>query len=305
MTQEIELLTLTAADAQSRLSNGEITSVHLVELYLKQIEAHNHQGLHLNAFISIAPREKLLAIAQTLDDERRDGKLRGPLHGIPFIVKDVFITHPDTGMPTTAGAPAFASSKAKRTAPLLEHLADSGLILLGKTNLTEFCGIKHKGNTMGWSPAGGQTQNPYIFGGLQEPDDNQSNSSMTGSSSGTAAGVAAGFAPLGIGTECVGSIVFPATRGGLYALKARPNLIDGAGCFGYTDCLDGIGGMAKTAGDLNLFMSSLLKLPKAVDVSDPFAGLRVGFVDTWRLCEDWLEEPGPLRKTIVSQLIKQ
>ena len=91
---------------------------------------------------------------------------------------------------------------------------------------------------VGWSPAGGQTQSPYIFGGLEEDEKLIGHSSATGSSSGTAAGVAAGFAPLGIGTECVGSVITPANRAALYALKAGLDAIDTEGCFKYADCLD-------------------------------------------------------------------
>lgn len=165
---DLDLLTLTATDCRQLLQEHKTTSVQLVKAYLAQIHKHNHNGMKLNAMISLAPETQLLETAQRLDNERQAGQLRGPLHGIPFITKDVFLTHPDLGMPTTCGGLCFASAKAKRTAPMIQHLLDSGMILLGKANLTEFCGIKEQGNTPGWSPAGGQTQNPYIFGGLEK-----------------------------------------------------------------------------------------------------------------------------------------
>lgn len=283
MTPPFDVLTLTAVEAHDLLASGRTTSEELVTTYLAQIAAHNHQGMHLNALISIAPAEQVLATARTLDQERQRGRLRGPLHGVPFIVKDVFVTHPELGMPTTCGGPCFASAQATRTAPMLQHLLDAGLILLGKANLTEFCGMKEKGNTVGWSPAGGQAQNPYVRGGLEDDGKVIGHSSIGGSSAGTAGGVAAGFAPLGIGTECVGSVVTPANRGGLYALKIRPGFVIDAGGFKYTTMLDAIGGMAKSAADLVPFVAALMARPELFDVSAGWTGLRVGFLDpkTW------------------------
>lgn len=148
MEPTVDVLTLTASVARQLLDNKIITSVQLVKAYLTQIEAHNHNGMNLNAFISVAPEQDLLERAHVLDQERQRG-LRSELHGIPFIAKDVFVTHPDLGMSTTAGNPCFATAMAKRTAPMIQHLLDAGMILLGKTNLTEFCGLKEPMNTTG------------------------------------------------------------------------------------------------------------------------------------------------------------
>ena len=303
MSQSLDILTLTASEAQNLLAFGKTTSVELVKAYLTQIEKHNHNGLHLNALISVAPAERVLEIARKLDQEREQGQLRGPLHGLPFIVKDVFVTHPDLGMPTTAGGPCFASAKAKRTAPVLQHLMDSGLILLAKANLTEFCGMKEKGNTPGWSPAGGQTQSPYVYGGLEEGEKLVGQSTIAGSSSGTCSGVAAGFAPLGIGTECVGSVVTPANRGGLYSVKIRPGKVNDDGGFKYTDCLDCIGGVAKSVADLNPFVAALMEQSKPFDVVGGFDGLRIGFLDpkVWRLPDEICGFPGTTREQMVGR----
>lgn len=294
----LDLLTLTATEAQELLTSNKLTSVELVTAYLDQIAKHNHAGLHINALISVAPRNQCLEAAKTLDDERRAGKLRSALHGIPFIVKDVFLTHPDLGMPTTAGGLCFRTAKAKRTAPLLQHLIDNqGMILLGKANLTEFCGLKMQPLQPGWSPAGGQTQNPYVFGGLNEAEAGKMlpQSGPGGSSSGSGAGVAAGFAPLSIGTECVGSVVTPSNRCGLYALKAANGEVDDSGGFAYTDCIDAVGIMAKSARDLVPFAAAVMKNPPAVDLEAGARGLRVGWLDSkeWRLTDetaDWNED---------------
>ena len=145
----IDALTLTVSEARKLLENNTITSEQLVKAYLTQIKAHNHNGMNLNALISVAPEQDLLERARALDHERQSGLLRSELHGIPFIAKDVFVTHPALGMPTTAGNPCFATATAKRTAPMIQHLLDAGMILLGKSNLTEFCGLKEPMNTTG------------------------------------------------------------------------------------------------------------------------------------------------------------
>ncbi|KAH8805331.1 amidase signature domain-containing protein [Xylogone sp. PMI_703] len=305
MRPAIDVLTLTASEAIKVLEN-DITSEQLVNAYLTQIKAHNHNGMNLNALISVAPEQDLLERARALDQERRSGLLRSELHGVPFIAKDVFVTHPSLGMPTTVGNPCFATATARRTAPMIQHLLNAGMILLGKSNLTEFCGLKEPMNTPGWSPAGGQTQSPYIFGGLEEDEKLIGHSSATGSSSGTAAGVAAGFAPLGIGTECVGSVITPANRAALYALKAGLNAIDTEGCFKYTDCLDCIGGMAKSVHDLNLLVSAMMQRPGVFDVSGGLSGLRIAFLDPkiWNISEKLCSWPNDTRDQMETEYWK-
>ena len=298
---KLDLLTLTATEAQELLQAGQTTSVELVNLHLSHVERHNHRGLHLNALISIAPRDKLVKTARKIDSERQAGKVRGPLHGIPFVFKDVFLTK-GLGLPTTAGAPCFATAKSKRTAPLIQHLIDSGMIVLGTANLTEFCGMKYEGITPGWSPMGGQTQSPYIFGGLEEDEKLIGHSSIGGSSAGSASAVAAGFAPLSIGTECCGSLITPANRGGLYGLKCGLGEVDVEGAFHYTDCIDFIGGMGKSVEDLNLFTAALMKKPEPFDVRGGFKGLRIGFLDVkaWRLPDEVSNWPTDTREQMVS-----
>ncbi len=299
----LDLLQLTAYEAQRLLQDGKTTSVELVEAYLDQIERHNHNGLRLHALISVGPRETLLKGARQLDTERKASKLRGPLHGIPIVVKDVFTTR-GYGIPTTGGAPCFAEAKAKRTAPLVEHLTASGLILIGTANLTEFCGLKDDRITPGWSPMGGQTQSPYIFGGLETDEKIIGHSAIGGSSAGSAAAVAAGFSPLSVGTECCGSLITPANRGALYALKCGLDEVDVEGCFHFSDCIDFIGGMAKSSDDLAMLTAALMKRQTPVDITGGLEGLRVGFCDVkeWRLSDAMSNWPGDTREQMVSSL---
>ncbi|EMC99362.1 hypothetical protein BAUCODRAFT_137551 [Baudoinia panamericana UAMH 10762] len=301
----IDVLTLTATEAQRMLKNNETTSVSMVEAYLEQINKHNTAGLQLRALIAVTPKQIVLDTARHLDQERRDGNTRGPLHGIPFIVKDVFLTDATLGLPTTAGAPCFANAKAKRTSPLIQCLLDQGMILLGKANLTEFCGLKIKdGLTPGWSAMGGQTQSPYIFGGLEEGEALIGHSSAGGSSSGSASGVAAGFAPLSIGTECVGSLITPANRAALYALKCGLGAVDGRTMFKYTDCIDCIGGMAKSTADLSTFIAAMMHRSEPFNTTGGFGGLRVAFtnVKEWRLPEGYCRWPGDTREQMLRPL---
>ena len=277
---QFDLLRLTATEAARLLDAGRTTSVELVKAYLAQINAHNHSGLKLNALISVAPADLLVTTARKLDKERSSGSRRSSLHGIPFVCKDVFVTHPSLGLPTTAGAPCFQSAVAGRTSPVIEHLLGMGMILIGKANITEFCGLKTPDHTPGWSPMGGQTQSPYIFGGLEEGEKVIGHSSPGGSSSGSASAVAAGFVPLSIGTEVCNSIVTPASRAGLYALKCSNDAVNGDGCFGFSKHLDCIGGMTKSVEDLAVLTSALMQPESPFDLgSRRCDGFRVAFTE--------------------------
>lgn len=207
-------------------------------------------------------------------------------------------------MPSTAGEPAFLTAKAKRTAPLIEHLTTThGMILLGKANLTDFCGMKMPGLTPGWSPVGGQTQNPYVYGGLVKDGKVLGHSSPGGSSAGSAVGVAAGFAPLSIGTEAVGSVITPANRAGLYALKCSVGSVDGRGGFRYTDVYDCVGGMAKSVEDLKRFVAAMMGREETFEVGEGFGELRVAFTDpeAWLLPEGFCEYSEEVRREMVSR----
>ncbi|TPX14159.1 uncharacterized protein E0L32_000553 [Thyridium curvatum] len=217
--QALDLLTATAGDLRNLLEVGEYTSVQLVEQYLKQIARHNHQGMKLNAMISTRATDAALAEAHEMDVERLKSGARSRLHGIPIIVKDLICT-PSFGMGTTSGSLALQGLNASIDAPIATMLKNAGCVLIRKSNLSEWGNSKGSGVTSGWSAIGGQTQSPYVEGGVDHKDKWMGHSTPGGSSSGSAVGTAAGFAPLGIGTEADGSIVQPAIRAALYAIKA-------------------------------------------------------------------------------------
>lgn len=297
MANSLDLLTLTATEASRLLTNGTYTSVDLVQAYLDHISQHDHAGLHLNAFISIAPTDLLTARAQKLDAERASGHVRSVLHGIPIILKDTYLTSTlETGLPTTAGSPCFRSATSKHNSPIVEKLLDAGMIILGKANMTEFCGLKYSGMTPGWSPVGGQTQSPYVFGGLVDGETLLGHSSPGGSSSGSAVGLAAGFAPLSLGTEAVGSVITPANRAALYALRCGDGTVDSKGNFMFAECMDYVGCMGKSAEDVALLASAVMRREEKVDLGAHSAveGVKVGFLDpeTWLLPEEVCPYPG-------------
>lgn len=150
MLDQHSLLALTATEVQEQLQRGAVTSVELVEAYLEQIARHNHAGLHLNALISVAPRDKIIAAATRLDAERQAGRMRSTLHGIPIVLKDCILTSTQTlGLPTTLGCPCFESATCLHNSPLVDRLLDAGLLIIGKANMTELCGLKMRPNTPG------------------------------------------------------------------------------------------------------------------------------------------------------------
>lgn len=282
----VELLSLDAATLQTKLESGAITSAELVEQYLAQIEKHDKQGLSVNALIAITPRQLLLTKAAELDKERSEGKVRSKLHGIPILVKDAFITAPETGLPTTIGSFAFDDAKPARSARVIEKLESMGVILLGKTNMNELIGLKGFAPANGWSAVGGQTRSAYIAFAKSDGDMGQSN--PCGSSTGSAVSVSAGFAPLAIGTETVGSVVQPGNRAGLFAMKptVKSTLLDGV--WPGTPNFDAIGGLTKSVLDLAVITASLLTPERAESLpangfetylTKSFNGLRIGFLD--------------------------
>ncbi|KAF7547640.1 hypothetical protein G7Z17_g7591 [Cylindrodendrum hubeiense] len=262
-----DVLTTNAVDLQQWLEDGKTTSIQIVQAYFAQIDLHE---LELNALISPAPRERVLAIAAALDQERQQDKLRSPFHGIPIILKDSFVTASDLGMSTTAGSLAFIGSKASKNGAITQRLIDAGLIILGKANMTEFAGMKMTMMMPGWSAHGGQTLSPYV-GKMEENEKLLGHSAPGGSSTGSAVAVASGFSPLAMATETIGSIVTPSTRAGLYSLKPTIGVQDTTGLYTMTDFFDSPGPMAKSAADVS------------------WEGLSVGFLDpkVWNMAEDF------------------
>ena len=212
---------------------GTVTSHDLVEKYLARIRAYDKAGPELNAMLTL--NDHALADADALDAERRAGRVRGPLHGIPIVVKDNYAT---AGMPTTAGSAALAGFQTERDAFMLRKLKDAGAVIIGKTNLHELAyGI----TTI--SSAGGQTRNPY------DPTRNPG-----GSSGGTAAAVAASFAAAGMGTDTCGSIRNPASENSLWGLRGTIGLSSRDGIVPLAHSQDIGGPLARTVGDLILML---------------------------------------------------
>jgi amidase len=157
-------LNTTAAELRSLYFKGKLTSVDALTAYLEQIDKHNEK---LKAVIAHPPRDSLFERAKLLDDERQLGKLRGPLHGIPILIKDCIDT-PGLGVGTTSGCYSLVGAKARQDAEVVRRLLDAGVIVIGKANLSEGGGWKGTGLPCGWSALGGQTLSPYVQGGLVE-----------------------------------------------------------------------------------------------------------------------------------------
>lgn len=296
---EFDTLNTTASELQSFLDARLITSVEIVHAYLTQIEQHNRRGRQLRALISVAPKHQLLAIAQYLDNERMDGKIRSPLHGIPIVVKDNIMTDIRLGMDTTVGSYAFVGARPEKNATIVDRLIRKGMIIIGKSNMTEFCGLKTPLMPPGWSAVGGQCQSPYVSRHISKNKLKWELSAPGGSSTGSAVSVAAGFCPLGIGTDTIGSLITPASRASLYALKPTPGEIPTDGIFCLSKTFDSPGGMAKSATDLVNLMNMLMapsdhefgSVPQGHNfkIRKDWDGMKIGFTDAsiWKM---WLEQ---------------
>ncbi|KAH6971403.1 amidase signature domain-containing protein [Ilyonectria sp. MPI-CAGE-AT-0026] len=290
-------LTTNAVNLQQWLEEDKITSTQIVQAYFAQIDFHESA---LNALISAAPREGVLAIAAALDQERQQGKLRSPFHGIPIVLKDSFVTASDLGMTTTAGSLAFVGSKASKNGAITQRLIDAGLIILGKANMTELAGMKMTMMMPGWSAHGGQTLSPYV-GKLEENEKLLGHSAPGGSSTGSAVAVAAGFSPLAMATETIGSIVTPSTRAGLYALKPTVGIQDTTGLYIMTEFFDSPGPMAKSAADVCVVAEILLDRTFARPRLRSWEGLSVGFLDprVWNMAADFCTQfPGTAEQMV-------
>lgn len=256
-TPQIEEATL--ADLQSGLTTGRFTSVALVEQYLARIAAIDKK---IHAVIELNP--DATAIAAALDRERKQKGPRGPLHGLPILIKDNIDTADK--MQTTAGSLALAGSPAPKDAALVTRLRDAGAILLGKTNLSEWANYRSSHSTSGWSGRGGQTRNPYVL------DRNPS-----GSSSGSGAAVAASLCAAAVGTETDGSVVSPSSMCGIVGIKPTIGLIPGQGIVPVSHRQDTAGPMARTVADAALLLGALAgaSYGRALDPSG-MRGARIG-----------------------------
>ena len=243
-----ELDEQTIADLQQRMAAGQDSARSLVEKYLARIEALDRQGPALHALIELNP--EAAAIADRLDAERRAGKVRGPLHGIPIVVKDNIDTA--DRMTTTAGSLALEGWRPPADAFLVARLRDAGAIVLGKANLSEWANFRSTRSTSGWSARGGLCRNPYAL------DRNTS-----GSSSGTAVAVAANLAAAGVGTETDGSIVSPSNHGCLVGVKPTLGLVSRSGIIPIAHSQDTAGPMTRTVRDAALVLTAMAGMDAA------------------------------------------
>lgn len=255
--QQDELLSKSVAELGAMMRSGTVTSHDLTQRYLTRIAQMDKAGVALNAVIELNP--DALAIADRRDAERKAGNVRGPLHGIPVLVKDN-IGSADK-MRTTAGSLALANSTPAKDAFIIERLRAAGAVLLGKTNLSEWANYRSTHSTSGWSGRGGLTRNPYVL-----------NRNTSGSSSGTGAAIAATFATAGIGTETDGSIVSPSSICGLVGIKPTVGLWSRSGIIPISASQDTAGPMTRSVADAAALLGPLT----GVDPRDPSTNVSRG-----------------------------
>ena len=268
-----ELEEATIAELQAAMQSGRHTARSLVEAYLARIDSVDRAGPTLTSVIEVNP--DALAIAEVLDAERKAGRKRGPLHGIPVVIKDNIATK--DRMMTTAGSLALVGAKAPRDSFVVEQLRRAGAVILGKTNLSEWANFRSSKSSSGWSGRGGQCKNPYAL-----------DRNPCGSSSGTGAAIAANLAAVGVGTETDGSIVCPSHACSLVGIKPTLGLVSGSGIVPIAHSQDTAGPMARTVADAAALLGVLAGASvreagrgKVVDYTlslDPkgLAGTRIG-----------------------------
>jgi amidase len=240
--KRFELDEITIPDLQGGMKSGKFTARSLVEKYLARIEEIDKHGPAVNAIIELNP--DALSIADGLDRERKAKGARGPLHGIPVLIKDNIDT--TDRMMTTAGSLALVGSKPTKDSVVAQKLRAAGAVILGKTNLSEWANIRSSHSVSGWSGRGGLTRNPYAL-----------DRNPCGSSSGTGAGVSANLAAAGIGTETDGSIVCPSSSNGLAGIKPTVGLVSRGGIIPISHSQDGAGPMCRTVRDAAILLGAL------------------------------------------------
>jgi len=241
---------ITVAKLQDEMQAGRLSARSIAEKYLARIESVDRHGPCVNSVIEVNP--EALAIAAQLDRERKAKGPRGPLHGIPVLLKDNIATR--DRMMTTAGSLALEGARPPKDAFVANRLREAGAVILGKTNLSEWANIRSSHSTSGWSGRGGLTRNPYAL-----------DRNPCGSSSGSAAAVAANLCALAIGTETDGSIVCPSGVNGIVGIKPTVGLVSRAGIIPIAHSQDTAGPMARTVADAAILLGALA----GVDADDP------------------------------------
>jgi amidase len=233
---------ITIAELQEGMKAGKYTAREIAEKYLARIEAVDKRGPAVNSVIEVNP--EALAIAEASDRERKQKGPRGPLHGIPVLIKDNIDTADK--MMTTAGSLALVGSKPPKDSMVAQKLREAGAVIIGKTNLSEWANIRSRHSTSGWSGRGGQTKNPYAL-----------DRNPCGSSSGSGAAASANFCAAAIGTETDGSIVCPSSANGLVGIKPTVGLVSRRGIVPISHTQDGAGPMCRTVRDAALLLGAL------------------------------------------------
>lgn len=221
---------------------GELTSRSLVQSYLDRIEAIDRAGPKVNAVLELNPQAMEIAAAR--DSERRQGRVRGPLHGIPILLKDNIETH--DRMPTTCGSMALEGYRARKDAFLVRRLRAAGAVILGKANLSEWANFRGRRSTSGWSSRGGLTRNPHVL-----------DRTACGSSSGSAAATAADLCSAAIGTETDGSIVCPSSACGVVGLKPTVGMVSRSGVIPIAHSQDTPGPIGRCVADVAVLLGAL------------------------------------------------
>jgi amidase len=253
----LDLEEITVTDLQKKMQSGEQTSVSITKAYLARIEKIDRGGPSLNSIIELNP--DALKIAAVLDEERKQGKIRGLLHGIPILIKDNI--NSGDQMQTTAGSLALIGNHAKEDAFVLKQLRKAGVVLLGKTNLSEWANFRSSHSCSGWSSRGGQTKCPYIL------DRNPS-----GSSAGSGAATAASLCTVSVGTETDGSVVSPASVNGLVGIKPTVGLWSRTGIIPISVTQDTAGPMTRTVRDAAILLGAGIGVDEADAVTKESLG---------------------------------
>lgn len=256
----LDVVELSAADARAGMEAGTLTSRALTEAYLSRIAALDTGGPKLNSIIEL--NQAALADASRLDAERKAGTVRGPLHGVPVLLKDNIDV---AGMVNSAGSLALAEHRPARDAFIVARLREAGAVILGKTNLSEWANFRSTRSSSGWSSRGGQTKHAYVL-----------DRNPCGSSAGTGTAIAASLAAIGVGTETDGSILCPASVSGLVGLKPTVGVVSRSGIIPISISQDTAGPMARTVADAALLMSALA----AADPADPAGAAAAGHIAT-------------------------
>jgi amidase len=271
--KSIDVEEITIDQIQTAYQNGDYTIEELVTAYLNRIEEIDRNGPELNSVIQINP--DAIEIARELDIELQNGEIRGSMHGIPVLLKDNIDTHDK--MNTTAGANALANSKPLQDAFIVKKLRESGAVIIGKTNLSEWANFHSNFSSSGWSAVGGQTKNPYDL-----------SRNPCGSSAGSGVAVSANLCMIAIGTETNGSIVCPSNNNGIVGIKPTVGLLSRSGIVPISFTQDTPGPMARTVRDATICLGAMV----GEDEADSKTSVAVGnsFIDyTQFLNENGLE----------------